>query len=47
MKATFSKVKDDLVYRQKEAERIGIGFEIPPIERTVRTFSEVVVAWSL
>jgi integrase len=39
---SYSKVKDDLQYRQKEAERIGIGFEISPIVRTVRTFHKVV-----
>ena len=39
---SYSKVKDDLQYRQKEAERIGIGFEISPIVRTVRTFQKAV-----
>ena len=39
---SYNKVKDDLQYRQKEAERIGIGFEISPIVRTVRTFQNVV-----
>jgi integrase len=39
---SYSKVKDDLQYRQQEAERIGIGFEISPIVRTVRTFHKVV-----
>jgi integrase len=40
---SYSKLKDDLQYRQKEAERIGIGFEISPVVRTVRTLQKVVV----
>ena len=39
---SYSKLKDDLQYRQKEAERSGIGFEIYPIVRTVRTFQKAV-----
>jgi hypothetical protein len=37
-----SKLKDDLEYRQKEADRIGIGFEISSMVWTVRTFQKVV-----
>jgi integrase len=39
---SYRKLKDDLEYRQKEADRIGIGFEISSIVRTVRTFQKVV-----
>jgi integrase len=39
---SYSKLKDDLQYRQNEADRVGIGFEISPTVRTVRTFQKAV-----
>jgi integrase len=37
---TYSKLDRDEIFRQQEAKRVGIGFEIPSIVRTVRNFEE-------